>query len=327
MIIKQADDKAQDLEILRDLVAAKATPEASKRTILLEIRKIQAGMRGEKETAYEIEVAYGASRNWAIIHDLRIEHEGFAAQIDHLVINRFLDMWVCESKHFSEGVAINEHGEFTAFFGGKPYGAPSPIEQNAKHILMLERLFNSNAFELPTRLGSKIRPELIGLVLVSRNARIARPKKALKGLECVVKTDQFQKSIDKTTDRHGILSLSRAISSDTLESVAKRLAALHKPIAFDWPVRFGLSNLKPGPAAESPIIEEISPPEVRRAAEASRAQSPEVAKELPSAESGKSKLDCASCGTRVPYNVAKFCWSQKQKFGGNVLCLSCQKTA
>ena len=28
----------------------------------------------------------------------------------HLLINRTLDIWVCESKHFSERIGINEHG-------------------------------------------------------------------------------------------------------------------------------------------------------------------------------------------------------------------------
>ena len=67
-----------------------------------------------------------------IIHDFRIECDGRTAQIDHLIINRFLDIWVCESKHFSEGITINEHGECSAFYDSKPYGVPSPIEQNKK---------------------------------------------------------------------------------------------------------------------------------------------------------------------------------------------------
>ena len=61
------------------------------------------------------------SKNWfspieeapvfaSVIHDLRIECEGRVAQIDHLLIGRFLDIWVCETKNFSEGIAINEQG-------------------------------------------------------------------------------------------------------------------------------------------------------------------------------------------------------------------------
>jgi hypothetical protein len=44
-----------------------------------------------------------------------------------------------------------EHGEFAAFFSGKPYGAPSPIEQNTKRTLTLNRPFESVKVELPKR--------------------------------------------------------------------------------------------------------------------------------------------------------------------------------
>ena len=93
---------------------------------------------------------------------------------DHFLINRWLEIWVCESKHFSEGVAINKHGEFAACFGSKPYDVPSPIEQNNRHILILKRLFDSRAIKLPTRLGFSIKPDLRSLVLVSKNARVSR---------------------------------------------------------------------------------------------------------------------------------------------------------
>ncbi len=42
-------------------------------------------------------------------------------------------------------------------------------------------------------------------------------------------------------------------------------------------------------------------------------------------EKAKSKLACSSCGIQVGYNVAKFCWFNKAKFGGNVYCMDCQK--
>ena len=64
-----------------------------------------------------------------IIHDLGIEHRGLMTQIDHLLINGLLVMWVCESKHFSEGVVINKHSEFASFFGSRPCFVPSPIKQ------------------------------------------------------------------------------------------------------------------------------------------------------------------------------------------------------
>jgi hypothetical protein len=57
---------------------------------------------------------YKDSKNWVIIHDLRIEYGGLVAQIDHLLINRFLDFYVLETKHYSQGVKVTERGEFLA---------------------------------------------------------------------------------------------------------------------------------------------------------------------------------------------------------------------
>ena len=43
---------------------------------------------------------------------IRIDHRGRVAQIDHLLINRFLDIFVLESKNYYYGVKISEGGEF-----------------------------------------------------------------------------------------------------------------------------------------------------------------------------------------------------------------------
>lgn len=316
MIIKEADDKARDIETLQALAARPDASAETRKRIEQEIRNIQAGIRGEDEAAYEMKVHYGESRNWALLHDLRIEHGGLVAQIDHLVINRWLDMWVCESKHFSEGVGINEHGEFAAFFNGKPYGVPSPIEQNAKHILILQRLFDSGAVELPKRLGFTIKPELKGLVLVSKKARIGRPQAKVEGIECVIKNDQFFKTVDKAVDENGILSMGKLVGSDTLEGLARRIAALHRPASFDWTAKFGLVATVAAPAPKPAAAPQGARLKPEPAPDAAR--SPEDGKP-------KSKLACHSCGEQVAYNVAKFCWFNKAKFGGNVFCMDCQK--
>lgn len=107
MIIKEADDKKPAILAMQALLSRPDCKPDTKKRIEQEIRNIQAGVRGEEEAAYEMKVHWGESKNWMVIHDLRIEHGGLVAQIDHLLINRFLEIWVCESKHFSEGIGIN----------------------------------------------------------------------------------------------------------------------------------------------------------------------------------------------------------------------------
>lgn len=42
-------------------------------------------------------------------------------------------------------------------------------------------------------------------------------------------------------------------------------------------------------------------------------------------ENKPTRLACATCGTIVAHNVARFCWFNKPRFGGNVYCMDCQK--
>lgn len=320
MIIKSADDKKQQLASLQSLLGHPNADVATKKRIEQEIRNIQAGVRGEEEAAYEMKVHYGESKNWMIIHDLRIEHGDLVTQIDHLIINRFMEMWVCESKHFSEGVAINEHGEFTAFFGSKPYGVPSPIEQNNRHILILKRVFDSGAVNLPTRLGFTIKPDLKNLVLVSKNARVARPKAKIENLNCIIKNDQLFKTIDKAVDdNNNPLLIARIIGKETLEELARGISKLHKPIQFNWMAKFGLSAPIVLPTKEA-VSQAMQPMPATKHEPATKEVQAREGLQKP-----KQNLVCNSCGESITYNVAKFCWINKPKFGGNIYCMECQK--
>ncbi len=315
MLIKKADDRLADIETLKALSTRPDVSQNVRKLIDREILNIQSGMRGEAEAAYEMEFHYGASKNWVIVHDLRLECDGRVAQIDHLLINRFLEIYVCESKRFSQGVAVNEQGEFSAFFGSKPYGIPSPLEQNRRHMAVLESVFKTGVVAPPKRLGFTITPSLHGLVLVSKTARISRPKAKIDGIETIIKNDQLKAKIDRDIDKDiNILGAAKIVGQDTLEDFAHRLVAAHKPIRFDWVAKFGLPAVAPAPVKVIATPTEVASPA------ASGEQSGEQSGER------KSKLVCASCETAVAYNVAKFCWFNKQRFGCKVFCMECQKT-
>ncbi|MCL2524840.1 MAG: NERD domain-containing protein [Betaproteobacteria bacterium] len=326
MLIKQADDKTRDVQALTELASRTDITAEIRQRIEQEIRNIRAGQKGEVEAAYEIDFHYASSKNWMIIHDLRLECEGRVAQIDHLLINRFMEIYVCESKRFGEGIAINEHGEFTAFYANKKaYGVPSPIEQNKRHMAVLEVVFKSGQVPPPKRLGFTINPVLSGLVLVSKNARITRPTAKLDGLEQVIKNDQLKARIANNIEKESnVLNAARVIGQDTLEDFARRLAAAHQPVSFEWAAKFGLPKIAPiatsKPASPlAPTPEEAPPPAVASPA------LPE-ASATAGAKGKSSKLICHQCNASVSYTVAKFCWGNKARFNGNVYCMDCQKS-
>lgn len=315
MLIKAADDKQADLDALADLLTRPDVNGATRKRIDQEIRTIRAGVRGERDAAYEIDFFCRDRPKWAVLHDLRIEVDGLVAQIDHLLISRLLIFWVCESKHFAEGVAINDHGEWQRYWNGRAQGMASPVEQNRKHTVTLRRLFDSGIVTLPRRLGITLKPDYRSLILVSNEARIARPRREAKldGLDTVIKAEQLAQTIDKQLNQANPLILARLISTTDLERLARDLAALHRPSHVDWAARFGLGP-EPQHATRDPRTQEIS-----------STATGEVPS--PTQEAQKQRLVCAVCGERVSITVARFCWFNKPRFGGRILCMDCQKRA
>lgn len=321
MIIKEADDKNSQIAALEALRVRGDTNAEVQKRIEREIRNMRAGIKGEKEAAYEINFHFGASKNYAVINDLRIECEGRVAQIDHLVIGRFLDMWVCETKNFCEGIAINEQGECSRFFNNKPYGMASLFEQNRKHIMVLESLFKSGAVVLPKRLGMSIKPNMHGVILVSNNARISRPKAKIAGVDTTIKSDQFRSMVEQANEAdNNPLTIAKLIGSDTLENLVRAIAAQHKSIEFNWAAKFGRIGVAAEGTAGTAALVRTTPPPLPGSSPRGVA---ETAAEP--AKGPKNKLICATCAEPVELKVARFCWFNKARFGENIYCMECQK--
>jgi hypothetical protein len=309
MILKQADDKTPQITALESLLAHPRLPPDKKPGIEKELTLLRVGMKGEREAAYEIDFYSGAHKNRVVIHDLRLELNGRVAQIDHLVINRLMEVFVVETKHFSQSISINETGEFTAWYNGKGSGIPSPLEQNKRHIEILRELFQT--LEMPSRLGFTLKPDFHSVVLVSKNARITRPKNF--DSSGVIKTDQFESWVQQHLDGLSPLRLAKLVGDETLVDIGRQLILRHTPIKPDYLGKFGIEartlvapRVAPEPAIPTPETE--TKPDSQPGTEK------------------KSKLMCESCNASVSYNVAKFCWLNKKRFGGNVYCMDCQKS-
>ncbi len=143
MQLKTADDRAPDVDTLQALLERRDVDARTRRLIEDEIWSIRLGAKAESDAAYQLDFDLKDSVHWAVIHDLRLDIEGQVAQIDHLVISRMLEVFVCESKSYSGGVKVNEFGEWITFRDRRPVGIPSPIEQNRRHIAVLERAMTS----------------------------------------------------------------------------------------------------------------------------------------------------------------------------------------
>lgn len=326
MLIKSADDKTPHIEALGALLDRPDVDATLRKRIEQEIKNSRAGVRGEAEAAYEIDFHYKAREGWAVIHDLRIEVGGRVAQIDHLLLNRLLDCYVLETKSFSEGLGVNEHGEFVRFFAGRPTGMPSPIEQNRKHISVLEDLFASNSLTLPTRLGMTLRPNCKSLIVVSAGARISRPKADPPGIDELVKADQLKSRLDKEVEKASLLKL---VAAETVQSLARQLAAHHKPAKLAVASRFGLPEAPPCSApvhisalAAAQVRAPVRAPEV---ASAPASRTPSAPNEQLAPAAAKT-MSCDACAGPLSPAEARFCRFNKPKFHSRLLCRACQQS-
>lgn len=305
MQIKAADPREPDIVALEGLLDRPDVPLATARRIELEVRRILVGAKAERDAAYQIEFYFCPSANWATIHDLRIEVGGLATQMDHLIVNRLAEVWVCESKSFAEGVSINEHGEWARWRHGRREGMASPIEQNRRHIHLLERVFEEGLAPLPRRLGlAPMKPRLRSLVLVSDNARISRPRRKVDGLDQVIKAEQLKTRLIDAFDATPAWDIARTIGKEGLEKFTRGLASLHRPATVDWAARFGL----PATAPPSPAVPaEPGPP----ASDAPR----------PTPRPWLVKYDgpCSTCGTMLARGTAVTWDNVKRK----MRCLPC----
>lgn len=301
MIIKKSDSREADVQELQRLLCCQIS---AKQRFLLEreIKCIGSGVRGEESSAYYMNFRYGDSQNWAIVHDLRFEVNGFVAQIDHLLINRCLDIYVLESKNYYYGIKITPEGEFLAWNGKSFIGIESPIEQNKRHIDLLERVINQQGL-LPTRLGIVMPAAYHNLVLVAPTSRIDRPVAAVFDTSPVIKADALVDAIGKRVDAMGVINTfataAKTISSETLESFARSLARLHRPAKIDYAQKFGVT-------VKSTLLVNAEPTSPRATDAAKNAR-------------------CETCGVDVESKVVYFCRMSKTKFGGKILCQTCQR--
>lgn len=233
MILKHADDKQGDIDILHNL-AARASSPRQRSDIQSEIDNIVSGMRGEADASYYLDQEFRHREDIIVIHDLRIEEEGDIAQIDHIVINRHRQAIVLETKALKAEISCNDDGEWEAVYGKQRYSIASPLEQCKRHASVLRRWL--------ARRKTALR-EVIPVVLVAPTTRLGQRKSERDDPE-VIKSDLFTRWLDNHQRGTSTLigSSDDKMSEDELAGIGYRLVRAHTPVQFDWRKRFGFPS-------------------------------------------------------------------------------------
>ncbi len=125
MLLKSADDKSKRLALLEDLQRSPLLDFSQKKWLRDELMSTRKGIQGERDSAHYLDSYFKDSENIVVMHDLRLIVDGDVAQIDHLVINRALGMYLIETKNYAGNLVINDHGEYTVEYDDVRFGIPS----------------------------------------------------------------------------------------------------------------------------------------------------------------------------------------------------------
>ena len=105
--------------------------------------RTKAGHQQEKDVAFYLRREFGDDESILVINDLRIEHNGEYAQLDHFVIHPF-GLVIIESKSIHGEVKVNRQGEWSRSYRGQWYGIPSPVRQAELQEELVKGLLSRN---------------------------------------------------------------------------------------------------------------------------------------------------------------------------------------
>lgn len=150
------------------------------------------GHKQEQDVAFQLRREFGEHKQIHVINDLRIEHHGERAQIDHLILHPY-GFIIVESKSIVGEVTVNAAGEWSRSYQGNWMGMPSPIRQGELQKQFLHRLLRDNIKQvlgkmlgIQTTVGGR---DWQVLCAVSSTAILHRDKMPKDVADRVVKTE------------------------------------------------------------------------------------------------------------------------------------------
>ncbi|WP_009634144.1 nuclease-related domain-containing protein [Synechocystis sp. PCC 7509] len=305
----------------------------------------KAGKEAEQQMSFYLRRAFADDKNIYVFNDLRLEYEGDAAQIDHLIFHQY-GMIIIESKSVSSRVEINEQQEWIRWFNNTDQGMASPIIQAREQGDFLKKYLNLHAEVLLSKIlgmqhyfGSM---PIDVLVAISDSGIIERPKKM--SLEEVCKADQIcdgvRSLLDKQQKECTLFSFNSprlSFNKDEVNKVVAFLLKEHKPSPYKTEAEtISKPNLQTSPPEKKVVIQAKSEtPSILKPSKAILSQSVikyscrQCNKTNLSVSSGKYGyyFKCLECEGNTPINVLCPTCNNKEKIrkSGNQFFAECAR--
>ena len=217
----------KDLEDLFDKLKDGEKKDIIEKDIMLQ----KYGISGEGNVHYELKNSF---MPMLCLHDVRIEHEDYVAQLDFVVItNKFLA--VLETKRLNGDVTVNWDGDFIRTIrtrSGKQFkeGIYSPITQNTRHLKILKDV-------LSQKLKINAIP-LKSLVVIANPKSIINKDKCPRDIkDSLYKCDQVIKQLEKLqSDKKNEYDL----DEKKMYAIADLLLKMDTPIHYNNQAKYNL---------------------------------------------------------------------------------------
>ena len=231
VFLKEESDTQEYIAKMQALLAG--TDESLKSKIEKQINLAKYGEYGESNIAFELK---NSGMDMYILHDIYLETENLAAQIDYIVITRKM-VYVIECKNLIGNIEIDNTGAFIRSYEWKgrriKEGIYSPITQNQRHLQVLKAVRkNAKNNFLTKMIFEKNFNEIYKSIVVLANpktylnARYA--KKEIK--EQVIRADRLVSYI-RETDKS---SANMEMSSDEMLKLAQFYLGQNIPQRSDY---------------------------------------------------------------------------------------------
>lgn len=161
--------------------------------------RLKAGVEAEKQMAHYLDRQFRDSKRFLVLHDLRFEHDGENAQIDHLIVHQY-GVAIVESKSVSTTVRVNELDEWERYKDRRWAGMPNPLLQAERQGRLLKSLLRSREAELLDKVlgikqGTFAHMAINVFAAISDNGRIERVHAGLASN--ALKADAVPAAIEK----------------------------------------------------------------------------------------------------------------------------------
>lgn len=228
-------DFTEENPLLRDLTdLSQKVSSYKKELILRDIKLLRYGIFGEKKVYFQLKNSFVPM---LCLHDIRIEHKEFCAQLDFIVItNKFI--YILENKNLYGDIEITRDGNFIRIIKDdtghilKKEGMDSPIIQNRRHINILKDFLKGNNISINVPIKSFI-------VFTNQKSLIHKDKAPINIKHSLIKHDQISSLIEYDLKNNRNTSL---INNKEMYDVANILKSNHIEKKYNLQGKYNLTS-------------------------------------------------------------------------------------